>query len=61
MSKDILKAGEITFETLREQFLENDFTTMSDTLPENMGVDEAELYNKVISFINGRNSRKRWA
>lgn len=52
MSKNLLNADGITPELLREQFLENDFTTMPDTLPENMSEGEAELYNKVINFIN---------
>ncbi|MCM1167745.1 MAG: winged helix-turn-helix domain-containing protein [Ruminococcus sp.] len=43
----------ITLESLREQFLGNDFTIMPDALPESMNEDEAELYNKVINFING--------
>ncbi len=46
------KDNPITLESLREKFLENDFTTMPDTLPENMNDSEAELYNKVINFIN---------
>ena len=46
------KDNPITLESLRKQFLENDFTTMPDTLPENMTEGEAELYNKVIEFIN---------
>lgn len=46
------KDNPITLESLRELFLENDFTTMPDTLPENMTEGEAELYNKVIDFIN---------
>lgn len=46
------KDNPITPESLREQFLENDFTTMPDTLPENMTDGEAELYNNVIEFIN---------
>lgn len=61
MSDSLLNGNPITSESLREQFLENDFMTMPDTLLENMTEGEAELYNKVISFINGRNSRKRWA
>ncbi len=52
MPKDILNAEKITPELLSEQFLENDFTTMPDTLPENMCDGEAELYNRVIDFIN---------
>lgn len=52
MPKDLLNADEITPELLREQFLENDFTAMPDTLPEDMSDSEAELYNKVIDFIN---------
>lgn len=52
MSKDLLNAEAITTELLREQFLRNDFTTMPDTLPENMDDCEAVLYNKVIDFIN---------
>lgn len=52
MSKNLLNADEITPELLRKQFLKNDFTTMPDTLPENMSDCEAELYNKVINFIN---------
>ncbi len=52
MLKDILNADEITFETLREQFLEHDFTTMPDALPQDMGEGEAELYSKVIDLIN---------
>lgn len=46
------KDNSTTLESLREQFLENDFTTMPDTLPEDMSDSEAELYNKVINFIN---------
>lgn len=46
------KNNPITLESLREQFLENDFTTIPDTLPENMTEGEAELYNKVMEFIN---------
>ncbi|MCM1276386.1 MAG: winged helix-turn-helix transcriptional regulator [Lachnospiraceae bacterium] len=53
MPNDILNAGKLTPELLREQFLENDFTIMPDALPESMNEDEAELYNKVIDFING--------
>lgn len=52
MPKNLLNADEITHELLREQFLGNDFTTMPDTLPENMTEEEAELYNNVIEFIN---------
>ncbi len=52
MPKDLLNANKLTPELLREQFLENDFTIMPDTLPENMNEDETELYNKVINFIN---------
>lgn len=52
MPKDRINANKLTLELLREQFLENDFTIMSDVLPENMGEGEAELYNKVIDFIN---------
>ena len=51
MPKDLINANKLTLELLREQFLENDFTIMSDVLPENMGEGEAELYNKVIDFI----------
>ena len=42
----------LTQELLRKQFLKNDFTTIPDTLPENMCDGEAELYNRVIDFIN---------
>lgn len=52
MPKDLLNADKLTPEFLREQFLENDFTIMPDTLPENISECEAELYNKVIDFIN---------
>ena len=52
MTEHSPKDNSITLESLREQFLENDFTTMPDTLPENMTEGEAELYNKVIEFIN---------
>ena len=52
MADNLLNDNPITFESLREQFLENDFTTIPDTLPENMTEGEAELYNKVIDFIN---------
>ena len=52
MSDSLLNGNPITSESLREQFLENDFMTMPDTLLENMTEGEAELYNKVISFIN---------
>ena len=36
MPKNLLNADEINPELLREHFLENDFTTMPDTLPENL-------------------------
>ncbi len=52
MSDNLLNGNPITPESLREQFLENDFTIMPDTLPENIGDGEAELYNKVIDFNN---------
>lgn len=52
MTEHSPKDNSITLESLREHFLENDFTTMPDTLPENMSEGEAELYNKVIEFIN---------
>lgn len=52
MSDSLLNGNPITLESLREYFLENDFTTMPDTLPENMCDGEAELYNKIIEFIN---------
>lgn len=52
MTKHLLNDTPITPELLREQFLENDFTIMPDVLPENMDESEAELYNKVIYFIN---------
>lgn len=52
MPKDLINANKLTLELLREQFLKNDFTIMSDVLPENMGEGEAELYNKVMDFIN---------
>lgn len=46
MPKDLLNADKITPELLRKQFLENDFTIMPDTLPENMCEGEVELYNE---------------
>lgn len=52
MTEYLPKDNSITLESLREHFLENDFTIMPDTLPENMTEGEAELYNKVIEFIN---------
>ncbi|MCM1167174.1 MAG: winged helix-turn-helix domain-containing protein [Lachnospiraceae bacterium] len=52
MTENLLNDTPITLESLREQFLENDFTIMPATLPENMSEVEAELYNKVIDFIN---------
>lgn len=52
MTEHLPKDNPITIESLREQFLENDFTTMPDTLPENMTEEEAGLYNKVMEFIN---------
>ncbi len=52
MPKDLINANKLTPEFLRKQFLENDFTVMSDVLPENISECEAELYNKVIDFIN---------
>lgn len=52
MSDILLDDNLIILEMLRKQFLENDFTIISDVLPENMGEGEAELYNKVIGFVN---------
>lgn len=52
MPKDILNEDIISPELFRKQFLEHDFTTMPATLPENMNEIEAELYSKVIGFIN---------
>lgn len=52
MSDILLDDNPMTFAILREQFLENGFTIMSDVLPENMNEGETELYNTVIDFIN---------